>query len=36
LRIAAAALRSWSAAFALYALRYWTVLTGPRVDGKPG
>lgn len=26
----------WCAGFALYALRYWPVLTGPRVDGKPG
>jgi uncharacterized protein involved in response to NO len=26
----------WSAAFALYTVRYWTVLTRPRVDGKPG
>ena len=26
----------WSAAFALYAVRYWPVLTRPRVDGKPG
>ena len=26
----------WSAAFAIYALRYWPVLTRPRVDGKPG
>ena len=26
----------WGAAFVLYALRYWTVLTGPRVDGKFG
>jgi uncharacterized protein involved in response to NO len=27
---------AWSAAFALYAVRYWTVLTRPRLDGKPG
>ena len=26
----------WGAAFVLYALRYWTVLTRPRVDGKFG
>jgi uncharacterized protein involved in response to NO len=26
----------WSAAFALYAVRYWPVLTRPRIDGKPG
>jgi uncharacterized protein involved in response to NO len=26
----------WAAAFALYAVRYWPVLTRPRVDGKPG
>lgn len=26
----------WSAAFALYAVRYWPILTRPRVDGKPG
>jgi len=26
----------WSAGFALYALRYWSVLTRPRLDGKPG
>ena len=26
----------WSAAFALYVVRYWPVLTRPRVDGKPG
>ncbi len=26
----------WSAAFGLYALRYWTVLTRPRLDGQPG
>ncbi len=25
----------WSAGFGLYALTYWTVLTRPRVDGKP-
>ena len=32
--VASAAL--WSAAFALYALAYWPILTRPRVDGKPG
>lgn len=26
----------WSAGFALYGLRYWPVLTRPRLDGKPG
>jgi uncharacterized protein involved in response to NO len=26
----------WSAAYAVYAIRYWPVLTRPRVDGKPG
>ena len=26
----------WSAGFALYAIRYWNVLTRPRVDGRPG
>ena len=26
----------WSAAFAIYALRYWPVLSQPRLDGKPG
>jgi uncharacterized protein involved in response to NO len=26
----------WSAAFALYAVRYWPVLSRPRIDGKPG
>jgi uncharacterized protein involved in response to NO len=26
----------WSAAFALYAVRYWPILTRPRLDGKPG
>lgn len=25
----------WSAAYAIYAARYWLVLTRPRVDGKP-
>jgi uncharacterized protein involved in response to NO len=27
---------SWSVAYAIYALRYWPILTRPRVDGKPG
>jgi uncharacterized protein involved in response to NO len=27
---------AWSAGFGLYALRYWPVLTRPRLDGKPG
>ena len=26
----------WSAGFALYAVRYWPVLTRPRLDGRPG
>jgi uncharacterized protein involved in response to NO len=26
----------WSAAFALYVVRYWPVLSRPRLDGKPG
>ena len=26
----------WSAGFGLYAIRYWPVLTRPRIDGKPG
>lgn len=26
----------WSAAFALYAVRYWPALSRPRLDGKPG
>jgi uncharacterized protein involved in response to NO len=26
----------WSAGFAVYAVRYWKVLTRPRLDGKPG
>jgi uncharacterized protein involved in response to NO len=26
----------WSAAFALYAIRYWPVLSRERFDGKPG
>jgi uncharacterized protein involved in response to NO len=26
----------WSAGFGLYALRYWPVLTRPRLDGRPG
>jgi uncharacterized protein involved in response to NO len=26
----------WSAAFALYTIRYWPVLTRSRLDGKPG
>jgi uncharacterized protein involved in response to NO len=26
----------WAAAFGLYAIRYWPVLTRPRMDGKPG
>lgn len=26
----------WAAAFLLYAIRYWSVLTQPRLDGKPG
>lgn len=26
----------WAAAFGVYAVRYWPVLTAPRLDGKPG
>jgi uncharacterized protein involved in response to NO len=26
----------WSTGFALYAIRYWPMLTRPRLDGKPG
>jgi uncharacterized protein involved in response to NO len=26
----------WSAGYALYAIRYWPVLTRPRLDGRPG
>jgi uncharacterized protein involved in response to NO len=26
----------WSATYALYAIRYWPILTRPRADGKPG
>ncbi|HEY8709525.1 MAG TPA: NnrS family protein, partial [Burkholderiaceae bacterium] len=26
----------WSAGFGLFALRYWPVLTRPRLDGQPG
>jgi uncharacterized protein involved in response to NO len=26
----------WSLAWAIYAVRYWPILTRPRVDGKPG
>ena len=26
----------WSSGFALYTLRYWSVLTQPRIDGRPG
>ena len=32
--LASAAL--WSAGFGLYAVRYWPVLTRPRLDGRPG
>lgn len=32
--LASAAL--WSAGFGLYAVRYWSVLSGPRLDGRPG
>lgn len=32
--LASAAL--WSAAFGLYAVRYWPVLSRPRLDGRPG
>lgn len=26
----------WTAGFALYAVRYWPILTKPRIDGRPG
>jgi uncharacterized protein involved in response to NO len=26
----------WSAAFGLYFVRYWPILTRPRLDGRPG
>jgi uncharacterized protein involved in response to NO len=26
----------WAAAFGLYCIRYWPVLSRPRLDGKPG
>jgi len=26
----------WSVAYAIYAVRYWPILTRPRLDGKPG
>ena len=26
----------WSAGFGLYAIRYWPVLSRPRIDGRPG
>ena len=32
--LASAAL--WSAGFAVYAVRYWPVLSRPRIDGRPG
>jgi uncharacterized protein involved in response to NO len=32
--VASAAL--WSAAFAIFSVRYWPVLTRPRLDGAPG
>ena len=32
----AAAAASWSAAYAIYFVRYWPVLTRPRLDGRPG
>ncbi|MEJ5990075.1 NnrS family protein [Ramlibacter sp. PS3R-8] len=32
--LASAAL--WSTGFALYAVRYWSALTRPRIDGRPG
>lgn len=32
----AASAALWSLAFAIYAVRYWPVLTRPRLDGKPG
>jgi uncharacterized protein involved in response to NO len=26
----------WSTAFGIYAVRYWPVLSRPRLDGRPG
>lgn len=26
----------WAAAFGIYAIRYWPILTQPRIDGRPG
>ncbi len=26
----------WSAAYAIFAIRYWPILTRPRIDGRPG
>jgi uncharacterized protein involved in response to NO len=26
----------WSAAFGIYFVRYWPILTRPRLDGRPG
>jgi len=34
--LASIALTLWSAGFGLYALRYWPVLSRPRLDGKAG
>ncbi len=32
----AASAALWSAAYAIYAIRYWPILTRPRIDGKAG
>jgi len=26
----------WSLAYGIYAVRYWPILTRPRIDGRPG
>jgi len=36
LRTVIASAACWSAAFGIYAVRYWPVLSRPRLDGKPG
>lgn len=35
-RAALASALLWSTGFGIYALRYWPVLTRPRIDGRPG
>ena len=32
----AASAALWSAAYAIYAIRYWPILTRPRIGGKSG